>query len=96
MRSEAGRHCPPPYIMQRFFTINVENEPLRYEASVAIEEGRIHEGDDMYSQRINDADVEEGTSKSESSSTNGEQGSESTSVQSTLDHTSSRSSSYSE
>lgn len=45
-----------PYMLQRFLTIEVKNEPLQFEANLGIFEGKLHEGQDMLCKKM----VEEG------------------------------------
>lgn len=53
------RTISSPYILQRFLTIESKSEPLRYEASIGILEGRVCEGEDMLSKKINEEGWEE-------------------------------------
>ncbi|RPB25188.1 hypothetical protein L211DRAFT_848066 [Terfezia boudieri ATCC MYA-4762] len=40
------------YSLSRYFTIDPHNEPLRHEAGIAVFEGRIQEGQDMFIKRM--------------------------------------------
>ncbi|KAF8448219.1 hypothetical protein BGX38DRAFT_1270426 [Terfezia claveryi] len=40
------------YSLSRYFTIDLHNEPLRHEAGIAVFEGRIQEGQDMFIERM--------------------------------------------
>ncbi|KAF8417191.1 hypothetical protein EV426DRAFT_381110 [Tirmania nivea] len=70
------RAVSSPYILQRFLTIESESEPLRCEANIGILEGRVCEGEDMLSKRINEEGWEEVDTVNKSSSLGLEPGSE--------------------
>jgi len=40
------------YSLSRYFTIDHHNEPLRHEAGIAVSEGRIQVGQDMFTKRM--------------------------------------------
>ena len=42
----------PEYMLSRFFEIDCENEPLRYEAAIAIGEERVQQGDNMLRKKV--------------------------------------------
>ena len=46
-------------MMHRFLEVNARDEPLRYEANIAISEGIISEGENMWEKKI----LEEGWEK---------------------------------
>ncbi|KAF8421766.1 hypothetical protein EV426DRAFT_607764 [Tirmania nivea] len=43
-----------PYVLSRFFTIHPYHESLRHEAAIAVAEGRIQEGQNMFIERVMD------------------------------------------
>ena len=53
------RTISAPYILKRFLTIESESESLRHEAHIGILEGRVCEGEDMLSKRIEEEGWEE-------------------------------------
>ena len=42
----------PEYILSRYFEIDYDNEPARYEVSIAIAEQRVQQGDNMLRKRV--------------------------------------------
>jgi len=53
------RTISSPYTLQRFLTIDTESEPLRHEVNIGILEGRVCEGEDMLSRRMDEEGWEE-------------------------------------
>ena len=54
----------PEYNLSRYLEIDCENEPLRYEAAIAIAEQRVHQGQNMLGKKA----AEEGWCLPENSS----------------------------
>ena len=40
------------YLLSRYFRVDYENEPLRYEAGIAIAEQRVQQGEDMLRKKV--------------------------------------------
>ena len=44
----------PEYILSRYFEIDPDNEPARYEVSIAIAEQRVQQGDNMLKKKVDE------------------------------------------
>lgn len=51
-QENASLYFSSPYLLSRFLTIDQYNEPLQHEAGIAVSEGRIQPGQNMFLKRV--------------------------------------------